>query len=114
MKVWQRARELAREIYKETQQFPRVELFGLTQQMRRAAVSVLCNLAEGQGRWARGDARQFALIARGSLLEIEAQIVIASDLEYVEMSRADELIGTTLEVVRMVNGLIRHYDDAPQ
>lgn len=85
-------------------------MFGLTQQMRRAAVSVLCNIAEGQGRWSRGDARQFAMIARGSLLELEAQIIIASDLEYIEPSRTEELIDRTLEVVRMINGLIRHYD----
>jgi four helix bundle protein len=113
MKVWQRARELAGEIYKETQGFPRAEMFGLTQQMRRAAVSVLCNLAEGQGRWSRADARQFALVARGSLLEIEAQIVIAADLEYIDAPRAQALVDTALEVARMINGLIRHYDEAP-
>ena len=112
MQVWQRARELAREIYKETQRFPRVEMFGLVQQMRRAAISVLCNIAEGQGRRARGDARQFAVIARGSVLELEAQIVIASDLEYISSPRSDELVGQALEVVRMINGLIRHYDNA--
>ncbi len=112
MKVWQRARELARDIYQETQRFPRVEIFGLVQQMRRAAVSVLSNIAEGQGRWLRNDARHFALIARGSLLELEAQIVIASDLEYIDPCRADDLVGKTVEVVRMINGLIRHYDSA--
>ena len=111
MKVWRRARQLVREIYQETQKFPRVEMFGLVQQMRRAAVSVVSNLAEGQGRSSSADARNFAVVARGSLLEIEAQIVIAFDLEYIERSRAKELIEITLETIRMVNGLIQHYDE---
>jgi four helix bundle protein len=114
MKVWQKSRELARDIYTDTQQFPRVEMFGLVQQMRRAAVSVLSNLAEGQGRSTRGDARQFAVIARGSLLELEAQIVIACDLEYIAAERAEALVEKTVEVLRMLNGLIRHYSDAPR
>jgi four helix bundle protein len=112
MNVWQRAREVAREIYRATQDFPRVETYGLTQQMRRAAVSVLCNIAEAQGRWSRAEARNFCLIARGSLLEIEAQLVIASDLDYIELERAEELIEKALEVARMVNGLIRHYEQS--
>lgn len=112
MKVWQRARELARDVYKETQAFPRIEIFGLTQQMRRAAVSVLSNIAEGQGRWSRSEARHFAVIARGSLLEIEAQITIAADLDYIDPSRAQVLVEMALEVARMLNGLIRHYDKA--
>src|ERR1044071_2203236 len=109
MDVWQLARALARDIYRETQNFPRVEMFGLTQQMRRAAVSVVSNLAEGQGRWSRAEQRNFALIARGSLLELEAQLIIATDLEYIEASRAEILIEQTLVVVRRVNGLLRRY-----
>ena len=84
-------------------------MFGLTQQMRRAAVSVVSNLAEGQGRWSRAEQRNFALIARGSLLELEAQLIIATDLEYIEASRAEILIEQTLVVVRRVNGLLRRY-----
>lgn len=110
MKVWQRARVLAREIYRETQRFPRVEMFGLSQQMRRAAISVLCNIAEGQGRWSRADARNFAVIARGSVLEIEAQLVVSSDLEYIDAERQEELVNIATEVAKMLNGLIRHYD----
>jgi four helix bundle protein len=111
MKVWQSARELAREIYRDTQQFPRMEMFGLVQQMRRAVISVLSNIAEGQGRRSFGDARQFAVIARGSLLELEAQIVIAGDLDYLTPDRAEVLIAKTVEVLRMTNGLIRHYTE---
>ncbi|HEY0372655.1 MAG TPA: four helix bundle protein [Thermoanaerobaculia bacterium] len=111
LKVWTDARELVRDVYRETQEFPRVEIFGLTQQMRRAAISIVCNLAEGQGRRTPADGRQFAVIARGSAFEIEAQLVIATDLGYIDAARAEELIEKSLEVVRMINGLIRHYDD---
>jgi four helix bundle protein len=110
MKVWQRARVLAREVYLETQRYPRFEMFGLSQQMRRAAVSVLCNIAEGQGRWSRPDARNFAVIARGSVLEIEAQLIVSSDLQYIGAERTEELINVATEVARMLNGLIKHYE----
>jgi four helix bundle protein len=78
--VWQKARLLAKDLYVLTRSFPREEMFGLTQQMRRAAVSVLCNIAEGRGRGSRPDYRRFVLIARGSVFEQEAQIIIASDV----------------------------------
>lgn len=84
-------------------------MFGLTQQIRRAAVSVVCNLAEGQGRTSDPDARRFAIIARGSLLEIEAQLVIAMDLDYIDIQRAETLIEQTIEVTKKVNALIRSY-----
>ena len=110
MKVWQLARVLARDIYRETQSFPRVEMFGLVQQMRRAAVSVVSNIAESQGRRSRAEMRNFTLIARGSLLEIEAQLVIAADLNYIESVQGETLIEQTLEVVRLLNGLIKRYE----
>ena len=110
LKVWQLARLLARDIYAETQNFPKAEMFGLTQQMRRAAISVLCNIAEGQGRATHAEARRFAVIARGSLFEIEAQLVIASDLQYIPADRAELMIDQTIEVIQKLNGLIRTYD----
>lgn len=110
MRLFQRARVLACAIYRETQRFPRTEIFGLTQQMRRAAVSVLSNIAEGQGRWSRADARTFALIARGSILELEAQLIISGDLDFLPVDRAEELLEIAVEVARMLNALIRHYD----
>jgi four helix bundle protein len=109
LKVWQLARGLARGIYAETQNFPRTEMFGLTQQMRRAAISVLSNIAEGQGRSTDADGRHFAVIARGSLLEIEAQLVIAADLNYLPMDRAEQLIEQSIEVTKKINALIRSY-----
>jgi four helix bundle protein len=75
--VWQEATAMVTEIYGATQGFPREEMFGLTSQLRRSAVSVASNIAEGQGRLSRGEFRQFLRQARGSLIEMETQLVIA-------------------------------------
>jgi four helix bundle protein len=110
LRVWQLARVLARDIYSETKNFPREEMYGLTQQMRRASISVLCNIAEGQGRSTHAEARRFAVIARGSLFEIEAQLVIAADLHYIPTDRAELMIDQTIEVIQKLNALIHTYD----
>ena len=107
--VWQKARKLAVAIYSATRTFPKDEIFGMTQQMRRAALSVACNIAEGHGRRSAKDLLYFLGIARGSLLELETQIVIATDLAYLETDSANSLIHQTLDVTRLLNGLIRHY-----
>src|SRR3974390_1580167 len=78
--VWQKAVELVTEIYKATSTFPREEMFGLTSQMRRSAVSVPSNIAEGQGRATKGEFIQFLAHARGSLFELETQVLIAGEL----------------------------------
>jgi four helix bundle protein len=106
--VWQKARVLAVRVYRGTRRFPREEMFGLVQQMRRAAISILCNIAEGQGRWTRPDYAHFLIQARGSALELEAQIVISADLEFLEATEAADMIDNALEVCRMLNGLLRH------
>ena len=108
--VWQKSRELAAEIYRNTRQFPRVEMFGLTQQMRRAAISIVCNIAEGHGRRTAKDTLQFLAIARGSLQELEAQTVIALDLEYVDAETAEALFKRIGEVLRLLNGFMHHYE----
>ena len=110
MDVWQKARLLAKDIYVITRSFPREEMFGLTQQMRRAAVSILCNIAEGRGRRSRADYRRFILIARGSVFELQAQIIIASDIGYLEESTAKSLVKRTAEIARMLSGLVRYLD----
>jgi four helix bundle protein len=71
LRVWQQAIEMALQVYKTTELFPKHEIYGLTQQMRRAAVSVASNIAEGKGRWSAKDFRHFLFNARGSLLELE-------------------------------------------
>ena len=107
--VWQRSRELAVAIYRVSRRFPRDEMFGLTQQMRRAVLSILCNIAEAHGRRSAKDRLRFLDIAHGSALEVEAQIVIAGDLEYIDQENAEQLVDQTLDVTRLLNGLIRYY-----
>ena len=98
LKVWQRAIELSVAIYKLTAEFPKEELYGLTSQLRRAAVSVASNVAEGYGRGSKGEFRQFVGIARGSILELQTQLVIAKQLGFgkvVQMQAAEGLADET-------------------
>ena len=103
--VWQKARILARDIYIATRAFPREELFGLTQQIRRAVVSIPSNIAEGFGRQSRPDLLKFLRISRGSLNETATQIELAVGLG---MLTLDDTIRSLLaEVDRVLQGLIR-------
>ena len=108
--VWQEARKLTTAIYRITRTFPREEVFGLTQQMRRAALSVVCNIAEGHGRRTRNDTLHFLAISRGSLQELETQVIISVDLEYLDASAAEPLFEQISKVFRRLNGFIRHYE----
>ncbi len=81
--VWQKAMTLTEEIYRIVKFLPKEELFGLSDQMRRAAVSIPSNIAEGHGRDTNGDFRRFLLIARGSLMELETQIEVCKRLHYI-------------------------------
>jgi four helix bundle protein len=78
--VWKKAKALAVAVYRATDRFPKGELFGLTSQMRRAAISVASNIAEGQGRGSKKDFAKFLCMARGSLLELQTQLEIAEEL----------------------------------
>ena len=89
-----------------TQSFPPNERFGLTAQIRRAAVSVPSNIAEGQGRCTTGEFRQFLGHARGSLLEVQTQIFIARNLGYLNQSQGEALFERISEIGRLLNGLI--------
>ena len=104
--VWHRARALTRDIYQITAQFPRSEIFGLVQQLRRAAVSVVSNIAEGQGRWSHAEQVRFYFASRGSLLEVETQLYLSSDLGYFDQAKLDEQLRKTEKIGRMLNGLI--------
>jgi four helix bundle protein len=106
LRVWQRAMELVFGVYNVTRSFPKDELYGLVSQMRRAAVSVPSNIAEGKGRLTDRDRAHFYSQARGSLLELETQILIAQRLEYVFEARAKSLIETSAELSRKLNALI--------
>jgi four helix bundle protein len=104
--VWQKAVELVEEIYAATLTFPRHEVFGLTSQLRRSAVSVPSNVAEGQGRATRGEFIQFLSYARGSLFELETQVHIAGKLGYLSLESSQSLEFKAEEVARILNGLL--------
>ena len=88
--VWQKAYKLVLEIYKLTGRFPKSEIYGLSQQMRKAAVSIPSNIAEGYGRKHEAEYKQFLSIAYGSLLELETQFLLANDLKYVSKNETVE------------------------
>src|ERR1700746_1623978 len=101
--VWQRAMDLVLEVYRSTRNFPRDEIFGLTSQMRRAAVSVPSNVAEGKGRYSPKDRTHFVYQARGSLLELQTQITVAGKLSYLDLKTAKNLQCLADEVGRLLN-----------
>jgi four helix bundle protein len=97
---------LVSEIYRITRELPKDELFGLTSQLRRAAVSIPSNIAEGQGRLSQGEFRLFLGNARGSLSELETQVLIARNLDFIIENEADRLLEMANEVGRSLTGLI--------
>ena len=103
--AWQKAMEFAVEVYRNTGAFPKEEIFGLKQQLRRASVSVPCNIAEGHGRGTRKDYLNFLSIAFGSLNEAQTQIMLAERLGYVSPERSSVLLALAGEVARLLNGL---------
>ncbi|WP_229318159.1 four helix bundle protein [Flavobacterium ammoniigenes] len=105
--AWQKARELASEIYKTTKLFPKDELFGLTSQMRRCAVSIASNLAEGSGRNSMKDKARFTEIAFGSALELLNQLILSFDFEYFEEQKYIEIREKITEVTVLINGLYK-------
>lgn len=105
--VWQKSHEFVLKIYGITKKFPTDELFGLISQMRRASVSIPCNIVEGKARGSRKDYRRFLLTARGSLEELKYQLLLAKDLEYIDESEYEEVSEQAREVGRLLNGLMR-------
>lgn len=104
--AWQKSMQLAREIYRLTELFPRVETYGLTSQMRRAAVSIPSKIAEGHER-PSSDYWQFLGHALGSLMEIETQLLLAEDLGYLEKGRSENLLQRTAELAKILHRLLR-------
>ena len=103
--AWQKAMELVIEIYRATRDFPKDELYGLTSQLRRAAVSVPSNLAEGYGRNSRKDFQRFIGMALGSLLEVETQLEIANLLGYISDEALSNVFGKSRRVAQLLHGL---------
>ena len=106
--AWQRAMDLVDDVYTSVRSFPSEELFGLTMQLRRAAVSIPNNIAEGHGRFSLRDFRQFLRKARGSTLELETEIMIAKRQGYIDSATEAALLEKAGTVGRLINGLIRH------
>ena len=105
--VWRRAIELTFAVYAATKEFPKDELFGLTSQMRRASVSVASNIAEGHARATEGEFVQFLGIARGSLAEVQTQLVIDSGLRLASGERLELCEELSVEVSKMLDSLLR-------
>jgi four helix bundle protein len=109
--AWQKAMDLVTEIYRVSHNFPREELFALTGQLRRAAISIPSNIAEGQGRSSRKEFIYFLGIAKGSLAEMETQVLIARNLGYVSDEVLPGLLSLSAEVGRILNGLLASLTD---
>lgn len=104
--VWQKAMDLVEQIYATSQRFPREEIYGLTSQLRRAAVPIPSNIAEGQGRRTTADFVRHLSISYGSLRELETQTLIATRLQYLTKQRCQDTLRMAGEVGRLLNGLM--------
>lgn len=109
LKAWQKAMELVMDVYQCTRTFPKEEMYGLSSQMRRAAVSIPSNIAEGKGRYSQKELLQFLFRARGSLLELETQLMIAQQLDYLDQTASGKLIAMAQELGRILNGLVNRF-----
>jgi four helix bundle protein len=113
LRAWSEGRRLVVTIYELTQQFPDDERFGLTAQLRRAAVSIPSNIAEGAGRGSDRSFRQYLRVAAGSASEVETQLQIAEDLAFVDDTNIAQAVQQTRNVKRMLWGLLEHYSQDP-
>jgi four helix bundle protein len=107
--VWKFSRELVNSVYKLTKSFPKEELYGLTNQIRRCAVSIPSNIAEGCGRRTSKDTIQFLYISRGSLYELETQFFLAMDQGFINQSQLSKIISQIESCKKMLNGFINYY-----
>jgi len=112
LKCWQKAFDLTVSVYAVTRGFPKEELFALTSQLRRAAISVMSNIAEGKGRLSDKDSLRFFGNARGSLFEVENQVDIAERLTYISTADARALRCQASETGKLLNGLIRAFNSS--
>ena len=107
LKVWQHGIDVVVDVYRSSQEFPKEEVYGLTSQMRRAAVSVPSNIAEGSGRNSDKDFGRFLDISLGSAFELETQLIIANKLEFLSNEKFCELVEKVQEEQKMITGLQR-------
>ncbi len=104
--VWKKSIDLVEQIYKITKQFPKEELYGITNQMRRCAVSIPANIAEGSGRKNKAEFIQFLHIALGSASELETHLIISQRLGFLSINSYDEIMNALNEIIKMTCGLI--------
>lgn len=104
--VWKKGIDLVEQIYKFTKQFPKEELYGITNQMRRCAVSISANIAEGSGRKNKAEFIQFLHIALGSASELETHLIISQRLGFLSINSYDEIMNALNEIIKMICGLI--------
>jgi four helix bundle protein len=107
LKVWQEAHKLALDVYKITENFPKQEIFGLTSQLRRAAVSVSSNIAEGFGRASPKEKLHFYSIARGSVYEIQSQLMLSKDLNYFNFETFEDIFNQLTYTNKILSAFIR-------
>ncbi|OFW54498.1 MAG: four helix bundle protein [Actinobacteria bacterium RBG_13_35_12] len=110
LNIWQRSIKVVEEIYKITKNFPKEEIYGLTSQLRRSAVSIPSNIAEGFARLSNKEYKQFLFISLGSCSELSTQIIIALRLEYLKSKEADQLLNEIDEISKMTMSLIKKLD----
>lgn len=109
LEVWMEARKLANLVYEKSKKFPKEELFSLTNQIRRCAISIPSNIAEGCGRRTSNDTINFLHIARGSLYELETQVYLSLDQNYISDADFDEILKQILICKKLINGFINYY-----
>jgi len=112
--VWRDGVDIATDIYKLTNSFPKEETYGLSSQLRRAAVSIASNIAEGYGRNTTGSYVQFLKTARGSINEIETQLEISCRIGLTSSERIEQVLGKADKLGRMISSLVRSIENSPR
>lgn len=109
LEVWKHSRKLAGTVYSLSRSFPNSELHGLTLQIRRSSVSVPSNIAEGVGRNSKKDTLQFLFVARGSLFELETQLYLSFDQEFISSEQLNSVLEEIKSCKKLLNGFINYY-----
>ena len=112
--AWQKAMELARQVYASTEQFPQSETFGLRMQLRRSAVNAATYIADGHGRLTDAENRKSLGIARGAINELQTQLELAESLNFVDKQIAERVLDLSIEDAKLINGLLGVLDHDPR
>ena len=107
--VWKSSRALVKQVYLLSASFPKEELYALTNQLRRCSVSIPSNIAEGLGRRSNKETIHFLFVSKGSLYELETQLFLANDLEYVSNEKLDEILNQITTCKKLLNGFINYF-----